>query len=117
MEDWTVTLKNFRDNMAALAVQGEPETLMGDIDTCLFKSITGKLKHGKALASTTNIEAAMLLIRAMWKVVDNSVAFFFSISPFQGFWSDLNNKKDVFEFLWEAKCILPVISHPTQVTH
>ncbi|EDR00753.1 uncharacterized protein LACBIDRAFT_312983 [Laccaria bicolor S238N-H82] len=87
MEDWTLTLKKFRDNMAALAAQGVPETLGGDIDTRLFKSITGKLKHGKALASTTNIEAAALLIRAMWK----------------GLWSDLNNKKDVFEFLREAK--------------
>lgn len=73
MADWTVTLENFRVNMEALGAQGEPETLGGDIDTWLFKSITGQLKHGKALASTTNIEAAALLIRAMWKVFDNSV--------------------------------------------
>ena len=67
--------------MAALAAQGELETLGGDITTQLFKSITGKLKHGKVLASTTNIRVAALLIRAMWKVVDNSVhCILFSIS-------------------------------------
>ncbi|KIJ92390.1 hypothetical protein K443DRAFT_135302 [Laccaria amethystina LaAM-08-1] len=87
MQDWTVTLRNFQNDMAALAAQGETETLGGDIDTRLLNSITGNLKLGKALASITNIEAAALLIRAMWK----------------GFWSDANNKNDVFEFLQQAK--------------
>jgi hypothetical protein len=59
--------------MEVLAAQGKTETLEGDIDTRLLKSITGNFKLGKALASITNIEAAALLIRAMWKVVDNSV--------------------------------------------
>jgi hypothetical protein len=68
MKDWTQALKNFQEEMLTLGGEGNLGHLAANIDLSLLQSISSKLKHGKALVSITNIEAAGLLLRAIWKV-------------------------------------------------
>lgn len=68
MRDWTEALKIFREEMLTLGGEGKPGHSAANIDLSLLQSISSKLKHGKALISITNIEAAGLLLRAIWKV-------------------------------------------------
>ncbi|EDR13437.1 uncharacterized protein LACBIDRAFT_323084 [Laccaria bicolor S238N-H82] len=86
MKDWTEALMNFREEMSTLGGEGNSGHSAANIDVTLLRSISSKLKHGKALVSVTNIEAAGLLLRAIWK----------------GYWSDASNKENVIDFLTKA---------------
>jgi hypothetical protein len=68
MTDWTEALKTFRIEMSALPGSDISESLSPNTEVSLLRSISSKYKQGSALTSIANVEAAALLVKAMWKV-------------------------------------------------
>jgi len=80
MADWTETLQTFHAEMSALPGPDMSESLTSNTEVSLLCSISSKYKQGSALMSIANIEAAALLVKAMWKVGLLAIRHVFSLT-------------------------------------